>query len=104
MTNMFILPKEVEERLQIGKRSMTINDEIVEIFRRAKEEYGKTELSIHEITAAYYNIFTLGQGRKERNRKDITNRLFLMKSSTKKRAAILENAGRGKFKLCSKQG
>jgi len=47
---------------------------------------------------------TLGQGSKERNRKDITNRLFLMKSSTKKRAAILENAGRGKFKLCSKQG
>lgn len=100
MQDMFSLPKDVQDRLETGRRSTTINDEILEIFRRAKNEYNKTELSINEITAAYYNIFTVGRKQKERNRKDITNRLFLMKTSTKKRPALLESAGRGKFRIC----
>ena len=66
-TDMFRVPQDVQERLNINaSRSSRIDDEILEIFHQAEKEFGKQKLNIDEITAAYYNLFTLGQGKKEK--------------------------------------
>ena len=97
MQNIFSVPEDVQKRLNIGCRSMSVEDEILEIFRQAAE-LDKNELSIDEVTAAYYNLFTLGRGRKEKNKKVITNRLFLMKGGTKDNG-VLESLGKGVFRI-----
>ena len=99
VANMFRVTAEVQKRLNInGRRSTRIDDEILEIFDQAKKEFGKTELTIDEITAAYYNLFTLGKGKKEKNKKAITNRLFIMKGGTDD-DGVLEALGKGVFRI-----
>lgn len=97
--NMFRVPEDIQNRLNINvSRSTRIDDEILEIFDRAEREFGKKKLNIDEITAAYYNLFTLGQGKPEKNKKAITNRLFLMKGGTDDNG-VLEALGKGVFRI-----
>lgn len=100
---MFRVPEDIQKKLNInGKRSTRIDDEILEIFYQAEKEFGKKQLTIDEITAAYYNLFTLGEGKKEKNKKAITNRLFLMKGG-KEDNGVLEALGRGIFRIRPKK-
>lgn len=101
--NIFQVPPDIQEKLNINaNRSSRIDDEILEIFYRAEKEFGKQKLNIDEITAAYYNLFTLGQGKKEKNKKAITNRLFIMKGGTDDNG-VLEALGKGVFRIRPKR-
>jgi hypothetical protein len=76
----FNLDDKTKEKLQLTtkfQRNMT--SEILEIFKTVKKRLGKTELSVDEITAAYYNMFTRNFGTPLRNKKAIIMKLFLMK-------------------------
>ena len=56
MTNIFETTKEIQKKLNVKMKSeRNMTEEILEIFRIAEEKYGKTELTVDEITIAYYN-------------------------------------------------
>ena len=64
-------------------RAMTMSDEIMQIFKEAKDA-GHTELSLNEITAAYYNMFTKPNNGPLKKKNRIAQQLFNMR---KKQAA-----------------
>ena len=56
--NIFTVSDELKEKLKIKtKHKETDKDRIIKIFMEAKR-MGKTVLSIDEVTAAYYNLYT----------------------------------------------
>ena len=59
-------------------RAMTMSDEIMCIFKEAKEA-GRTELSLNEITAAYYNMFTKPNNGSLKKKNRIAQQLFNMR-------------------------
>ena len=99
MENIFEVSKEVEKKLKIkvrAERNMT--KEILEIFRVAKDEFNKDELTVDEITAAYYNMFTKKNGTHPRDKKAISMKLFLMKGGTKD-DGVLETTAKGVYRI-----
>lgn len=99
MKNVFEVSKDIQKKLKIKvgiERNMT--KEILEIFRVAKSEFNKEELTVDEITAAYYNMFTEKSGAPIRDKKAISMKLFLMKGGTKD-DGILESVSKGVYRI-----
>lgn len=66
-----------------GEKKPNMTDEILQIFTEA-EKIGKTQLTLDEITIAYYNMFTKKHNEKTgsqdfKNKKDIALKLFYMR-------------------------
>lgn len=96
--NLFTVPDNVKNKLNIKiKKKETIKDKILRIFDEAAK-MGKKELSVDEITAAYYNLYSASGKESIKNKKLITLFLFTLKGGTKNNG-VLESVGRGKFKL-----
>ncbi len=99
MTNIFETTKEIQKKLNVKMKSeRNMTEEILEIFRIAEEKYGKTELTVDEITIAYYNMFTEAKGAPIRDKKAISMKLFLMKGGTEDNG-ILETTSKGVYRL-----
>lgn len=99
MANIFETTKEIQKKLNVkvkAERNMT--EEILEIFRVAKDKFNKTELTVDEITIAYYNMFTEPNGAPVRNKKAISMKLFLMKGGTEDNG-ILETTSKGVYRI-----
>ena len=96
--NIFAVPDDIKKKLNIqtGQKE-TAQDRILQIFAEA-ERIGKTELSIAEVTAAYYNLYTAKRKDGIKDKKMITLLLCLLKGGKKDNGA-LASAGRGKFKI-----
>ena len=98
---MFMLSKEQKEKLGINKKTPRHNmtDGILKIFYMAERDLGKPVLSVDDIVAAYYNMYTVTKiDKKERNKKAIIMRLFLMKGGTADNG-ILENVQKGMYRV-----
>ena len=98
--NIFTVSDELKEKLKIKtKHKETDTDRVLKIFWEAKR-MGKTVLSINEVTAAYYNLYTAKEkkNKKIKDKKTITFLLCDLKGRSKDNGA-LKSAGRGKFKL-----
>ena len=100
--NIFMVSDELKEKLKIKtKHKETDKDRVLKIFWEAKR-MGKTELSIDEVTAAYYNLYTAkakGNAKEKiKDKKTITFLLCVLKGR-KKDNGELESAGRGMFRL-----
>lgn len=99
MNNIFEASKEVQRQLNVKvKLERNMTEEILEIFQVAKSKFNKTELTIDEITIAYYNMFTESNKAPIRNKKAISMKLFLMKGGTKDNG-ILEAVGKGVYRI-----
>lgn len=102
MANIFETTKEVQKKLNVKvKTERNMTEEILEIFRIAEEKYGKTELTVDEITIAYYNMFTETKGAPVRNKKAISMKLFLMKGGADDNG-ILETSSKGVYRIRKK--
>lgn len=95
--SMFVVDAKVADELGVSLRSMVtkgaMTPNIMNIFYRAKE-IGKTELSLDEITVAYYNMYTKpekdkGIEVKVKTKNDIAVKLFSMRGN-KKRPGFIE--------------
>lgn len=96
--SLFSVSDDIKKKLDIHvKTKPTVRDKILRIFAEA-EKMGKTELSIEEITAAYYNLYTATGQEGIKNKKVITLFLFTLKGG-KEDNGVLQSAGRGKFKI-----
>jgi len=99
MTNVFEASKEIQSKLNVKvKLERNMTEEILEIFRVAKEQFQKEELTVDEITIAYYNMFTEPNGAPLRNKKAISMKLFLMKGGTADNG-ILETISKGVYRI-----
>lgn len=99
MSNIFETSKEVQRQLNVKvKLERNMTEEILEIFRIAEDKYGKTELTVDEITIAYYNMFTEAKGAPVRNKKAISMKLFLMKGGADDNG-ILETTSKGIYRI-----
>ena len=99
--NIFEADNATRKRLKIdAKTHKNMTDEILEIFKKAKYEYGKDILTVDEITIAYYNMFTEPNNLPERDKKAITLKLFYMKGG-KNNDGVIELVGKGRYKLRS---
>lgn len=75
-----------------------MDNEILKIFEIAETETGKTELSVDEITSAYYNLYTAKQLAPLRSKKTITLKLFKMKGG-RDNDGVLESTRRGYYRI-----
>lgn len=101
--NVFMVSDKIAEELQIKKQHKeTDKDRIIKIFMEAKR-MGKTELSINEVTAAYYNLYTIKEkGKKKiKDKKTITFLLCVLKGRTEDNGVLARGSKRGMFKLRS---
>ncbi len=93
----FDITEDMEAILRVSPsypRNMT--KQILKIFEVAEKELGKNKLTVNEITAAYYNLFSSKKLAPVRDKKAITLKLFLMKGG-KKNNGILERVGNGRI-------
>ncbi len=99
--NTFIVSDDIKKKLDIqAKKKETVQDKILKIFTDAAK-IGKKELSVNEVTAAYYNLYTSTGKEKVKNKKVITMFLYLLKGGKDDNGKI-ESVGRGKFRLRKK--
>lgn len=103
--NIFMVSDEIEKELKIKtERKETDKDRIIKIFMEGKK-MGKTELSINEVTAAYYNLYTAKEkGKKKiKDKKTITFLLCVLKGRSKDNGILARGEKRGMFKLRATQ-
>ena len=102
--SIFFVTAEEQAKLHISAKpkKQTMTDEIIHIFTVAKmmDEH-KNELTLDEITAAYYNMVTKQTpGVKLKTKKDIALKLFMMRGQKKNNGVIeLVPGKRGTYRL-----
>ena len=95
----FNIPEEIQHKLSINaKRSKPVEYIFKDIFSKAKETAGVTELSIQEITAGYYMLVTAPTNGKLIDKRRITN-LVGMHSGINGSRRLLTRTGYGTYKL-----
>lgn len=95
----FNIPEEIQCKLNVKqKRSKPVEYIFKNIFSKAKEIAGVTELSIQEITAGYYMLVTAPTNGKLINKRRITN-LVGMHSGIDGSRRLLTRTGYGTYKL-----
>ena len=102
--SIFFVTAEEQAKLHISakQKKQTMNDDIINIFITAKmQNEHKNELTLDEITAAYYNMFTKQTpGAKLKTKKDIALKLFMMRGQKKNNGVIeLVPGKRGTYRL-----
>lgn len=98
---MFTVDKATQEKLGIKQKSKRHNmtDGILRIFYMAERDLKKQALTVDEIVAAYYNMYTVTRiDPKERDKKAIIMKLFLMKGGTADNG-ILETIQKGVYRI-----
>ena len=99
------IDENIREKLGLDKKTKARNmtDEMLNLFKAAKDS-GHTALSLDEITAAYYNMFTKPNGTKLKTKKDIAQKLFYMrKKPTTAETVELVPGTRGMYRLKPQQ-
>jgi hypothetical protein len=102
--SIFFVTAEEQAKLHISakQKKQTMTDDIINIFITAKmlNEH-KNELTLDEITAAYYNMVTKQTpGAKLKTKKDIALKLFMMRGQKKNNGVIeLVPGKRGTYRL-----
>ena len=102
--SIFFVTAEEQAKLHISakQKKQTMTDDIINIFMTAKmlNEH-KNELTLDEITAAYYNMVTKQTpGAKLKTKKDIALKLFMMRGQKKNNGVIeLVPGKRGTYRL-----
>lgn len=82
--NTTITDDAIKKALELSgkKRKITMSDEIMEIFKAARAA-GQNELTLNDITAAYYNMFTKPNNGPLKAKHRISQQLFNMQQSGK---------------------
>lgn len=99
--HIFSVDKATQEKLGIKQKSKRHNmtDGILRIFYMAERDLKRQVLTVDEIVAAYYNMYTVtGIDPKERDKKAIIMKLFLMKGGTADNG-ILETTQKGVYRI-----
>ena len=102
--SIFYITPEEQKKLHISSKpkKTTMTDDILNIFTVAKIQNPlKNELTLDEITAAYYNLITKETpGAKIKTKKDIALKLFMMRGQKKNNGKIeLVPGSRGLYRL-----
>lgn len=104
-SSMFYLSEEDRKRLKLNNK-LSVDENIEYIFTMAKIQEGKSELTLEEITIAYYKLITKpeeeanpGKNFHVKTKKDIAQKLFMMRQETDDHKPRIELCSRGKYRL-----
>lgn len=102
MDNIFSVNKAEKKALGIINKRDMMSKNILEIFKKAREiDPKKTELTLDEITMAYYNLYTKVEGGSIKVKKNMTQKLYIMRQVDK--SIELVPGTRGKYRLTIKK-